>query len=158
MTSSIIPLTSLNAFTASQDTKNTTLGNLTGSFATTGSNSFNGIQSISGSFNLTGSAYGNVVSMSINSNTASMDLSKGNYFELTSSASPLRIELSNVKAGLTSTLIISSSAATTISFSSNVGQPSPGAYSGSAAASTDILSFVAFNNSKANVVATKNIV
>ena len=92
------------------------------------------------------------------SNTASMDLSLGNYFELTSSASPLRIELSNVRAGLTSTLIVSASVSTSIAFSSNVGQPSPGAYSGSAASSIDILSFVAFNNSRANLVATKNIV
>jgi hypothetical protein len=131
---------------------------ISGSKTIIGTNTVTGSMITTGSFILTGSAYGNVVSMSITSNTASMDLTKGNYFELTSSASPLRIELSNIKAGLTSTLIISASVSTSIAFSTNVGQPSPGAYSGSAAASTDILSFVAFNTTKANLVATKNII
>ena len=137
----------------------------TGFLIDSGSNTFvegtfnvSGSTAISGTFELTGSAYGNVVSMSVTSNTASMNLAAGNYFELTSSASPLRIELSNLKAGVTATLIVSASVSSSIAFSSNVGQPSPGAYSGSAAASTDILSFVAFNSSKANLVATKNIV
>ena len=131
----------------------------TGLLIDSGSNMFvEGTLNVSGSSSFTGSVYGNVVSMSVTSNTASMDLSLGNYFELTSSASPLRIELSNIKAGLTSTLIVSSSVSTSIAFSSNIGQPSPGAYSGSAASSIDILSFVAFNNSRANLVATKNIV
>jgi len=132
---------------------------VSGSKTIIGTNTVTGSMITTGSFILTGSAQGNVVSMSISSNTASMDLTKGNYFELTSSAVvPLRIELTNIKAGLTSTLIISASVSTSIVFSPNVGQPSPGAYSGSAAASTDILSFVAFNTSKANLVATKNII
>ena len=137
----------------------------TGFLIDSGSNTFvegtlnvSGSTAISGTFELTGSAYGNVVSMSVTSNTASMNLAAGNYFELTSSASPLRIELSNLKAGLTATLIVSASVSSSITFSSNVRQPSPGAYSGSAAASTDILSFVAFNSSKANLVATKNLI
>ena len=47
-------ITSLNAFTASQNTKNATLGNLTGSFATTGSNTFVGNQTISSSLFISG--------------------------------------------------------------------------------------------------------
>lgn len=131
----------------------------TGFLIDSGSNTFvEGTFNVSGSSSYTGSVCGNVVSMSVTSNTASMDLNLGNYFELTSSASPLRIELSNIKGGQTATLILSASVSSSIAFSSNVGQPSPGAYSGSAAASVDILSFVAFNNSRANLVATKNIV
>jgi len=158
LTSSIIPLTSLNAFTASQDTKNTTLGNLTGSFVTTGSNSFNGIQSISGSFNLTGSAFGNVVSMSVVSNTASMDFNLGNYFVLTASVSPIRIEVSNLNGGNTSTLSLLATTGSTITFSSNVQQPSGSAYTASVSGSNDILSFVAFNSSKVNVVSTLKMI
>jgi hypothetical protein len=153
-----IPLTSLNAFTASQDTKNTTLGNLTGSFATTGSNSFNGIQSISGSFNLTGSAFGNVVSMSVTSNTASMNFNLGNYFELTASVSPIRIEVSNLKGGVTSTLALNGVTSSTINFSSNVLQPSGSAYTASVSGSNDILSFVAFNSNRVNVVSTLKMI
>ena len=53
---SLTDLTSLNAFTASQETKDTTLGNLTGSFATTGSNNFVGNQKITGSLIISSSA------------------------------------------------------------------------------------------------------
>ena len=118
---------------------------------------FNYKVSISGSLNLTGSAYGNVVSMSITSNTASMDLSKGNYFELTSSVTPLRINFTNIKPGVSSTLIISASASSSIILGTGAAQPSGSAYSGSAG-SIDILSFVAFNTSKLNVVATKAMI
>lgn len=148
----------LNTFTQSQDTKNTTLGNLTGSFATTGSNSFRGIQSITGSFNLTGSAYGNVVSMSVTSNTASMDFNLGNYFELSASVSPIRIEVSNLKGGVTSTLALNGVTSSTINFSSNVLQPSGSAYTASVSGSNDILSFVAFNSSRVNVVSTLKMI
>jgi hypothetical protein len=137
----------------------------TGFLIDSGSNTFiegtlnvSGSTAISGAFELTGSAYGNVVSMSINSNTASMNLALGNYFELTSSATPLRIELSNVKGGLTSTLILSGSTASTITFSSNVFQPSGSAYTASVANQTDILSFVAFNSSRVNVVSTLKMI
>jgi cytoskeletal protein CcmA (bactofilin family) len=46
-------ISSLNAFTSSQETKNATLGGLTGSFATTGSNSFVGNEEITGSLIVT---------------------------------------------------------------------------------------------------------
>lgn len=111
----------------------------------------------SGSFVLTGSAAGNVVSASITSNTASIDFSKGNYFEVTSSVTPLHLNITNIQPGTTSTLIVSASASSSILFSPNVAQPSGSAYSGSAG-SIDILSLVAFNTSKVNVVSTKAFV
>ena len=140
-------------------------GRKTGFLIDSGSNTFvegtlnvSGSTSISGALNLTGSAYGNVVSMSIASNTASMDLSTGNYFELTASVTPLRIELSNLKGGTTKTLALSGSTASTITFSSNVLQPSGSAYTASVSGQTDILSFVVFNTAKANVVSTLNMI
>ena len=45
---------SFNLFTASENSKATTLGNLTGSYATTGSNVFSGSQTITGSVGMTG--------------------------------------------------------------------------------------------------------
>jgi hypothetical protein len=181
-------LTSLNAFTASQDTKNSTLatytgsndtkwntlGGLTGSYATTGSNSFVGNQTITGSLILsssaavelqvignlvlTGSAIGNVVSMSVTSNTASMNFNLGNYFELTASVSPIRIEVSNLSGGVTSTLALNGVTSSTINWSSNVLQPSGSAYTASVSGSNDILSFVAFNSGKVNVVSTLKMI
>jgi len=47
-------LSSLNVFSASQDNKSTILGNLTGSYATTGSNSFKNNQQITGSLGVSG--------------------------------------------------------------------------------------------------------
>jgi fibronectin-binding autotransporter adhesin len=148
---------SLQTFTASAQTSINALNTLTSSLATTGSNTFIGTESISGSLRITGSAYGNVVSMSITSNTASMDLSAGNYFELTSSVTPVRINFTNIQPGVTSTLIISASASSSIILGTGAAQPSGSAYSGSAG-SIDILSLVAFNTSKVNVVATKALI
>jgi len=105
----------------------------------------------------TGSVAGNVVSASITSNTASIDFSLGNYFEVTSSVTPLRLNVTNITPGRTSTLIISASASSSITFSSNVAQPSGSAYSGSLG-SIDILSLVAFNSSRVNVVSTKALI
>ena len=113
---------------------------------------------VSGSLSISGSAHGNVVSMSITSNTASMDFNAGNYFELTASVSPLNINVINLSKGTTSTLSISGSTASTITFSPNVQQPSGSAYTASVSGQTDILSFVAFNTSKVNVVSTIKMV
>jgi hypothetical protein len=123
-----------------------------------GSNSyFEGTLTVSGSASFTGSVAGNVVSASISSNTASIDFSLGNYFEVTSSVTPLHLNVTNIKPGTTSTLIVSASASSSILFSPNVAQPSGSEYSGSAG-SIDILSLVAFNTSKVNVVSTKALV
>ena len=148
---------------------------ISGSLDISGSNGFRliGNQTITGSLILsssaaielqvignsvfTGSVAGNVVSASITSNTASIDFNLGNYFEITSSVTPLHLNVTNITPGRTSTLIISASASSSILFSPNVAQPSGSAYSGSLG-SIDILSLVAFNSSKVNLVATKALI
>ena len=67
------------------------------------------------------------------------------------------MNVTNITPGRTSTLIISASASSSIKFSPNVTQPSGSTYSGSLG-SIDILSLVAFNTSKVNLVATKALV
>ncbi len=130
----------------------------TGFLIDSGSNTFvEGTFNVSGSASFTGSVAGNVVSASITSNTASIDFNLGNYFEVTSSVTPLHLNVTNIKPGTTSTLIVSASASSSITFSPNVAQPSGSAYSGSAG-SIDVLSLVAFNTSKVNLVATKALV
>jgi hypothetical protein len=148
---------SANTYTASNDTKWTTLGLLTGSYATTGSNTFIGNQTIVGtttitdSITITGSAYGNVVSASIVSSTASIDLSAGNYFTLTI-ASDTNINVTNAQPGVTATLVINTAGATTASFSSNVKQSSGSFYVPSVSGNIDILSFTAVTTSSVYVV------
>ena len=144
-------ITSLNSYTASNDTKWTTIGLLTGSYATTGSNTFIGTQSMSGSLRLTGSAYGNVVSASIVSSTASIDLSAANYFTLLI-ASNTNINVTNPQPGVTATLVINTAGATTASFSSNVKQSSGSVYVPSNSGSIDILSFTAVTTSSVFVI------
>ena len=142
---------SINSYTASNDTKWTTIGLLTGSYATTGSNTFIGTQSMSGSLRLTGSAYGNVISASIVSSTASVDLSAANYFTLTI-ASNTNINVINPQPGVTATLVINTAGAATASFSSNVKQSSGSFYAPSNSGSVDILSFTAVTTSSVYVV------
>jgi hypothetical protein len=96
--------------------------------------------------------------MSVTSNTASMNFNLGNYFELSASVSPIRIEVSNLKGGVTSTLALNGVTSSTINFSSNVLQPSGSAYTASVSGSNDILSFVAFNSNKVNVVSTLKMI
>jgi hypothetical protein len=136
--------------------------NVSGSTTITGSLTLSSSAAIElnviGNMTITGSASGNVVSMSITSNTASLDFNAGNYFELTASVSPLNINVINLSRGTTSTLSISGSTASTITFSPNVQQPSGSLYTASVSGQTDILSFVAFNTSKVNVVSTLKMI
>ena len=119
--------------------------------ATTGSNSFTGSQTITGSITITGSAYGNIVSASIVSSTASIDLSAANYFTLTI-ASNLNINVTNPQPGVTATLVINTAGAATASFSSNVKQSSGSFYVPSNSGSIDILSFTAVTTSSVYVI------
>jgi len=157
--------TSLNAYTASNDTKWNTLANVTssliqatGSYAVKSSaNSFTGSQTISGSLIITGSAFGNVVSMSIASSTASLNLNAGNYFTISIPTGTTRISPSNIQAGTTATLVITTASGSLVTFDSSVKQPSGSAYVPTSG-SVDVLSFVSVNSSNLYVVSTKNMI
>ena len=138
---------SIKTYTGSNDTKWTTIGNLTGSYATTGSNTFIGTEIITGSLITTGSAYGNVNSLSIVSNTASMDMSKSNFYTLTLPTGSTRLVATNVGKGQTVSLKVTQGATTgSLTFSSQFLFPTNLAYSASATASAvDIVSFITFD-------------
>jgi hypothetical protein len=156
-TSILTSLTNLNSYTASTNTKFTTLGNLTGSYATTGSNTFVGTQTInaptimSSSITITGSAYGSIISSSIASSTASIDLSQANYFTLTLTGTT-NINVINPKPGVTATLLINTGLSGSATFSSNVKQPSGSLYVASPSGNIDIISLTAFSTSSVYVV------
>jgi hypothetical protein len=115
---------------------------------------------ISGSLTVTGSAYGNVVSMSITSNTASMDLSKGNYFTLTlATSASTHISASNVQPGVSATLVITTGTNSSASLAPTMLQPSGSAYSATnGSGKKDVLSIVAVASGVPFVVSTKNMV
>jgi hypothetical protein len=133
--------------------------NLTGSIngatnlATTGSVTFTGNQIV------TGSTRGNVTALSITSNTASMNLSTGNFFTLQLvSGSNTFINPSNILPGQTSILTLSTTGSATVSFPSSVKQPSGSAYVPTTTVGVDILTFASVNTSSLYVVSVKNMI
>jgi len=143
-----ISITSLNSFSASQYVSNSY-------FATTGSNVFSGSQTI------TGSVLGNVIPLSVVSNTASMNLSNGNFFTLTLvSGSTTQLAASNIKAGQTINLLVTQAAVGSGSLSYNsTFKFTPGnQYTASVSSSyKDILTFITFDNSTIYASAIKNL-
>jgi hypothetical protein len=155
---------SFNAFTSSQN-------NLNATFATTGSNSFVGNQTITGSLILSssaaielnvignstfsGSVRGQVFPITITSNTASMDCSLGNFFTLTLPSGSTRLEATNINSGETLSLrILNSTSGSQLTGSSAVKFPTGFSYVPTAiSSSTDIITFLSFDNSAIYAVA-----
>ena len=126
---------------------------ITASFATNFVNS--------GSYVITGSHRGNVVSQSIASSTASFDFATANFFTLNLTGSTLtHISASNIQAGQTVNLRITQGTATgSVSFSSAFDQVSGSAYTPTAVSgAVDILTFITFDNSLIYVSNIKNLV
>jgi hypothetical protein len=124
------------------------------SYATTGSNTFYGTQTFSGSVR------GVVISGSTSSNTASLDFSTGNFFRLnTNNILNTYILPTNIQAGQTVNLELTYPAtASAITFPSFVKQPSGSAYSPSGAGTTDILTFIAFTTGSLYLSSVKNFI
>jgi hypothetical protein len=87
---------SFNAYTQSTNTRIDTLASFTGSYATTGSNTFIGNEIFSGSVR------GVVIPLTITSQTASMDCSLANFFTLTLvNATATNLQATNIQPGET---------------------------------------------------------
>jgi hypothetical protein len=138
--------------------------NVSGSTTMTGSlilSSSNAVElQVIGNSVFTGSAFGNVVSMSIAANTASMDLNLGNYFTLTlADTTTTHISASNVQPGVSATLVITTGTNSSASLAPTMLQPSGSAYSATAgSAKKDVLSIVAVASGVPFVVSTKNMI
>jgi len=132
----------IEAETASLQTEIDGLSNKTGSYATTGSNTFDGTQTISGS------VYGDVTNITIASNTASMDLSTGNFFTVALPAGTTHLTATNIQPGQTTSLRLGIGGGgrnieidtSTIKFAS--GQD----YEPSVSQSYDLVSFISFDS------------
>lgn len=129
------------------------LASFTGSYATTGSNTFIGNQTITGSFEITGSMVysgsvrGQVFDLTIASQTASMDLSKGNFFTLTLPTGSTRLEATNIRPGETLSLrIYNSTSGSQLTGSTSVKFPNGFSYvPTNIAGTTDIITFLTFD-------------
>jgi hypothetical protein len=140
-------IANINGATASLQSK-------TGSYATTGSNTFIGNEIFSGSVR------GVVIPLSITSQTASMDCALGNFFTLTlNAAATTRLVATNIQPGETITLKILQPATTgSLTYPSYIKFPNLLAYSASAiSGATDIITFVTYDSTNLFAAATKNL-
>jgi hypothetical protein len=134
----------------------------TGFLIDSGSNTFvEGTLNVSGSTTITGSAYGNVVPLTIASSTASMDCSLGNFFTLTLANSvDTHLAATNVRPGQTINLLVTQgNPSGSISYNSTFDWPSGNSYTASAVNSAkDIVSFITFDSTTLHGTAVKNLV
>lgn len=122
-----------------------------------------GNNTFSGSNVYTGSVQGNVVALSITSNTASMDFNAGNFFTLTlvSGSIPTRLEPTNIKAGQTISLVVTqaSTLSGSITFPTTFKFPSGSSYVPSAVTSSkDIVTFITVDTSTIYASSVKNLI
>jgi len=126
---------------------------VSGSFLISGSSRFTGTQIV------TGSTRGNVTALSIASNTASMDLSVGNFFTLQLvSGSNTYINPSNILSGQTSILTLSTTGSATVSWPSSIKQPSGSVYVPTTTTGVDIITLASVDSSTLYVVGIKNMI
>jgi hypothetical protein len=135
----------------------------TASYATTGSNSLTGSQIITGSLTITGSVATPPVALSIASNTASIDFSKGSIYTLTlvSSSVATYITASNLTPGQTANLLVTQASVLSgsIVWASAFKFPTGSAYTGSKVVNAvDLISFITVNNSTIYSVGAQNLV
>jgi hypothetical protein len=98
-----------------------------------------------------------ITSVTVTGGTASLDFSTGNLFEVNLNVSAItHISASNVSAGQTATVLITTANQSTASFSSNIKQPFGLAYTASLVGSTDIITLTKFNSANVYVTSVKN--
>lgn len=124
------------------------------------SNAFvEGSLNVSSSLSITGSAYGNVFSASIASNTASIDLSVANFFTLAlPNGVNTRINITNPRPGTTAILEITNNGIATASFNSNVKQQRFNNYEPTSGSAVDLLSIISLSTSSIYVANSLNFV
>jgi hypothetical protein len=120
---------------------------------------YTGSALISGSLGITGPAYGNIQSLTVTSNTASINLSTGNFFTVTLEASgTTHLNVTNVEPGYVANILVSTNTASTASFSSNIRQESGSLYTPSTSGSRDVLTLISWDTASAYLAHIKRLV
>jgi hypothetical protein len=159
---SVIKLYQQSAVTSSQGLADvlTNVGLLSGSSVIAPTFPYTGSAEITGSLTVTGSVAGAVQTLAIISSTASLDLSQGNFFELTlSSSTTTYLEPINIQPGQTINLKINQPATSgSLTYDNTLKFPGGIPYNVSSTGSVvDILSMVSFDNSTLYATAIKNL-
>ena len=130
----------------------------TGSLITNANVIVTGSLNVNGSALITGSVQGNVLPLTVASNTASLNLNNGNFFVLALTGSQdIRIEPSNIKPGQTVNLKLNTTGSGTVSFPTSVLQQSGSAYVPTTTVGTDIITMVSFDNTNLYLANIKNL-
>jgi len=128
-------------------------------FNTAAGTKITGSLTVTGSSVFSGSATGLVNSLSITSNTASLDLTRGNFFTLQLvGAADTYINPSNIQSGQTICVLISTVGSGTVSFPANVFQASDSPYTPTTTTGKDIITLVSFDTSNLYLTNVKNLV
>jgi hypothetical protein len=118
-----------------------------------------GSLAVTGSLIVTGSTQGNVATLTISSNTASVDLRRASFFTITlTSGATTHISASNIQPGTTSTILVTTDGTSNVSFPSNVKQPSGSFYTASAVSAKDILTFISYDSTNLYLASVKNLI
>jgi len=108
---------------------------------------------------ISGSVVGVVNALSISSNTASLDLSTGNFYTLQLvEGTDTLIEPSNIQAGQTVNLRINTTGSATVSFPASVLQQSGSAYVPTTTDGIDVVTFISFDATSLLLSNVKNLV
>jgi hypothetical protein len=119
---------------------------ITGSFISTGS------------IVTTGSVQGNIPEIVVASNTASLDLTLGNFFKLQLVDNEnIHFEINNILPGQTANIVIYTAVSGTLSFSDNILQPQETMYTPSEFVTKDILTLLSFDSNEIFVAGIKNL-
>ena len=128
-------------------------------FYTTGSTQITGSLLVTGSSVFSGSATGVVNSLTISSNTASLDLNRGNFFTLQLvGGSDTYINPSNINPGQTVNILISTTGSGTVSFPNIVLQASGSEYIPTTTTGKDIITLVSYDSTNLYLANVKNLI
>jgi hypothetical protein len=120
------------------------------------------VVSINSATQITGSLRGQVSTLSISSNTASVNLSTNNFFTLTlANGTGTNINPTNINPGQTVNILVTQGSAGTgtVTFPTLVKQPSGSLYTGSAIANAiDIVTMIAFDSTNVYVSSVRNMI
>lgn len=148
-------LTQIEIKTGSLQNQVDSLISVTGSYATTGSNTFIGDNVFSGS------VHGEVYDISIASSTASIDCSQGNFFTLTLPSGSTNLNATNIQAGQTITLRLTQPSAGygSIFLEPTIKEPTDGLITLTPSVNAeDVITFVSFDTSAIYAVGTLNFI
>ena len=118
--------------------------------------------SINSATEITGSLRGQVSTLSITSNTASVNMSTNNFFTLSLvNGASTNINPTNINPGQTVNILVTQGSAGTgtVTFPTIVKQPSGSAYTGSAVSNAiDIVTMIAFDLTNVYVSSVRNMI